>query len=501
MQAPAFLSGTLAGWAVTQVALGAYFVVAFALRRREFEYILFGLLCFAMAVVSGGLSWSYIGGDAAWQSAMALLHAGVILAPALNLHFAMRYAEVRPARWVLPVVYGAAILFEIANLFGLWWSTPKPHAVPAAFLGFSTQRLAGDPTLPASTFYVIGALELMMGLGLLLYAYRHGKREALPAFLGGALVGVCSINDLLLALGCSDSFLLLPHVFWAYALPVAATLLVRYRTAAGELELTESYLRLKTEQLRHSHAELRLVHDELERKEQLAAVGELAAAIAHEVRNPLAIIINAAAGLRRAELTEKDHGTLLDIIEEETARLNRLVTDLLRFARPVSVVRANVSVDELAQKARSFASEEHPVVVEVAPSPWLGSVWADPGLLWLVLDNVVSNAIQAMPEGGTTRIRVGPGELNGGPSVRIEVRDTGHGMDEKVLSRAMDPFFTTRPSGTGLGLSIVQRIMEAHGGRVALASRPGEGTTVTLTLPAGQAQVASQPARTDDPAG
>ena len=474
------------------MALGTYFVLAFALRRREREYVLFGLLCFALAVTSAGVSWALAGGQASWLDAMTLLNVGAIMAPALNLHFSLHYAGARSARWVLPAVYATAAAFEVANVAGLWWVSEIPHVVPVRFLWIDTERLTGTPTLIGSAFYVVAGLELAVGLGLLMRAYRSGKREALPAFLGGAVVGVTTLNDVALALNLHDSLFLLPHVFWVYAFPVAATLLVRYRTAAGELELTESHLRLKTEQLRHSHAELQQVHDELARKQQLAAVGELAAAIAHEVRNPLAIIINAAAGLRRTELSEQDHATLLDIVEEETARLNRLVTDLLRFARPVNVMRANVSLRELAEKAETLATDKHPVMVEVASEHAPESVRADPGLLWIVLDNVVSNAIQAMPDGGSTRVVVAPGALAGESAVSIEVHDSGHGMDERVISRAMDPFFTTRPSGTGLGLSIVQRIMEAHGGAVKLDSHPGEGTTVTLLIPTGRSPSPSE---------
>ena len=125
------------------------------------------------------------------------------------------------------------------------------------------------------------------------------------------------------------------------------------------------------------------------------------------------------------------------------------------------------------------------MVVEATSEQAGGSVRADPSLLWIVLDKVISNAIQAMPEGGTTRVILAPSSVGGDNAVCIEVQDSGHGMDDKVISRAMDPFFTTRPSGTGLGLSIVQRIMEAHGGSVQLRSRPGEGTTVTLLIPTG----------------
>jgi signal transduction histidine kinase len=215
----------------------------------------------------------------------------------------------------------------------------------------------------------------------------------------------------------------------------------------------------------------------------LAAVGELAAAIAHEVRNPLAIIVNAVAGLRRTSLQEQDRHTLLGIVDEETARLNRLVTDLLRFARPVSIRRSTVSLAELVRRAESSRGSEHRFEITIPNDPTLGTVQADANLLRLVFDNLVANACQSMPEGGTVQILVGEDLLNDERCIKIEVIDHGHGMDESVLSRAVDPFFTTRPSGTGLGLPIVHRIVAAHGGELHMDSEPQRGTTVRLLLP------------------
>jgi signal transduction histidine kinase len=293
------------------------------------------------------------------------------------------------------------------------------------------------------------------------------------------------VNDMFLVSGKFASLYLLPQGFLVYAFAVGSTLLIRYRKTAGELEVAAIHLRERTEELRHSHAELKEIQDELVKKQQLAAVGELAAAIAHEVRNPLAVIVNAVAGLRRSGLREEDRHMLLGIVDEETARLNRLVTDLLRFARPVTVKRSAVSIAELAKRPGELAKYDGEVRVHVADDPDIQTVWVDPGLFRLVLDNLVENAFQAMSGNGTVEIDVKRELVGAAPYVRVEIRDTGHGMDDRVRERAIAPFFTTRPSGTGLGLPIVERILEAHGGRLEIDSEPARGTTVSLIIPVG----------------
>jgi signal transduction histidine kinase len=297
------------------------------------------------------------------------------------------------------------------------------------------------------------------------------------------VLGLAIVNDVLLLTGVvTHTVFLHPHGSLVYAFGVALTLLLRYRLAAGALAETESSLRERTEELRHSHAELRLVQDELVTKQQLAAVGELAAAIAHEVRNPLAVIVNAVAGLRRVGLGEGDRTMLLDIVEEEAARLNHLVTDLLRFARPVNVQRSATSLAELARRSEVLKRQPG-VELVIDEAPAARTVLVDPGLFRLVFDNLIDNACQAMSGGGRLDVIVRPEEVDAEPCVRIVLRDSGDGMDATVLARAQNPFFTTRPSGTGLGLPIVQRIVEGHGGRLILESQPGRGTTVTLFVP------------------
>jgi signal transduction histidine kinase len=275
----------------------------------------------------------------------------------------------------------------------------------------------------------------------------------------------------------------LPHAFLVYAFGVAAALLVRFKIASGEIEHATTSLRQRTEELLHSHAELRQVQGELSSKKQLAVVGELAAAIAHEVRNPLAIIVNAVAGLRRGSLKEQERTVLLDIVDEEAARLNRLVGDLLRFARPFSINRLPVSLAELARRFKGSGEGFQDIVTEIDAVPEADTVWVDPNLFRLVFDNLLSNARQATRDRGVILVRIRPDRSRPEPSVRIEVVDTGEGMDPEVQRRALDPFFTTRPKGTGLGLPIVQRIVEAHGGDLRVHSAGGAGTTVTVTIP------------------
>src|SRR5690606_20075511 len=118
-----------------------------------------------------------------------------------------------------------------------------------------------------------------------------------------------------------------------------------------------------------------------------------------------------------------------DIVDEETARLNRLVTDLLRFARPVRVNRSQVSLVELCSRARSVLDDEHEVQVEIPDDPRVQNVWVDPGLFRLVFDNLLENACQAMKHSGPVRIVVAQDELDGVPMVRIDVIDSGHGME------------------------------------------------------------------------
>jgi signal transduction histidine kinase len=317
---------------------------------------------------------------------------------------------------------------------------------------------------------------------VLFFAYRKGKRESRGALLGHLALVACAANDILSVTGVIGTPTLLPYSFLIYGFGVADTLLVRYRASAEELEKTANELRQATNELTNSYLELSRVQEELFHKKQLASVGELAASIAHEVRNPLAIIVNAAASLKRHGLGTDDRNTLFVIIEEETTRLNNLVTELLRFARPMNVRREDVPLAEIYKVLARNLDDKYALRANVGDAE-ADTVWADAGLFRLALQNIVDNACQSMPEGGTISVQAFVDSSAEQRGVRIGVSDNGPGMDAHTLSRAMDPFFSTRPSGTGLGLPIAERICEAHGGSIDVRSEPGAGTTVTLFMP------------------
>ena len=482
-----FLSGVLSAWAAAQLGLGAFFVLAYFAGRRESEYFVFALLCFSLSVMSIGVGLDYHDGaypDGIVADQIGL--SGVIFAAALNVHFALCFSNVKQRLRRCWPLYLLAVFFFIANWTGALWLPGKHRIVVSNVFGVRVEHVVGAASWIGNAFYIVGLLETLATVAILARAYRAGRRDALASLIGIALTVPAVFNDVGLAAGVfNDTISLVPHAFLIFAFGVAGTVLMRYRLAAGGLEQTTQRLQLRTDELRTSHAELRVVQSELVTKNQLAAVGELAAAIAHEVRNPLAVIVNAVAGLRRVSGSEEDRGILLSIVDEEAARLNRLVTDLLRFARPVSVKRSPVSLGELANRSRSQILDGYEIVVSIAEDPDLQTVWADPNLFRLVFDNLVQNACQSMRGGGRIDILVTRGALPTGAAVAIQIKDHGHGMEPEVRERALDPFFTTRPSGTGLGLPIVQRIVEAHGGELLIDSEEGEGTRVTLLLPLG----------------
>jgi signal transduction histidine kinase len=223
----------------------------------------------------------------------------------------------------------------------------------------------------------------------------------------------------------------------------------------------------------------------VQRAEQLAAVGELAASIAHEVRNPLAGMKGALEVLH-AELAIKPANR--EIVAEllvQIARLENLVRDLLTFARPTALTVQPCDLHEtLDRLLRTYKDEADAsgITVQRIYGPGTGTVEADPQQIEQVFLNLLHNAFQAMEGGGTLTVstQAGPG------SVRVTFQDTGKGIAAADLQRVFQPFFTTKHRGSGLGLSIVRKIIQAHGGMIELASEPGRGTTATLTLPSVQ---------------
>ena len=236
------------------------------------------------------------------------------------------------------------------------------------------------------------------------------------------------------------------------------------------------------EDLRRSYADLARAQDQLVRQERLAALGELAAVVAHEVRNPLGVIFNSLGALRRLVAPPgADARMLLDIVGEEAERLNRMVGDLLDFARPSRPTLHPEPllpvVDDAVAAALSGIGRKVMVVREVPDS--LPPVPMDSHLLRQAIVNLVVNAAQAMPDGGTLTVRA---EVDGTTAV-LQLGDTGTGIPDDVRHRIFEPFFTTRATGTGLGLAVVKRIVDDHHGEIEVRPGAGGGTVFELRLP------------------
>ena len=225
---------------------------------------------------------------------------------------------------------------------------------------------------------------------------------------------------------------------------------------------------------------------------QSPLVEAIAAGIAHEVRNPLnALQIN--LGILEEEISEllpdrKSHVfEVIGKIAGELRSLDNFVTEFLRFARPPRLNREPVEVHALLADLVNFIGPEcgrKGVSLSLAGESGPRTLVADAFQLKHAVLNLVLNALQATPAGGRIAIEVGGDNR----ALEVRVRDTGEGMDAGVLPRAFEAFFTTREGGTGLGLPIARRIVEAHGGTLALRSREGEGTVATICVPAAPAR-------------
>ncbi len=238
-------------------------------------------------------------------------------------------------------------------------------------------------------------------------------------------------------------------------------------------------------------AELVSAQEEMVQKERLSAVGEMATMIGHELRNPLGAAINGLY-LIRHHLGDEESPQLvknLDLVERETQRAAALADDLTSYMRDRRPALERVELGTAADQVLEATAA--PAGIEVTVESRTVAVDADADQLTQMLSNCVTNAYQAMPDGGSVCIRAV--EANG--AVEILVEDTGPGVDPKAVGRAFDPFFTTKAQGTGLGLAIVQRLAEAHGGEVVLSNRDGGGARVVIRLPRAGANLGSSAPR------
>ena len=227
----------------------------------------------------------------------------------------------------------------------------------------------------------------------------------------------------------------------------------------------------------------------VERHEKLAALGVLAAGVAHEIRNPLTAIKARLYTQQKALAPASRERADAEFISREIDRLEKIVSDFLRFARPVEPERVPVSPANLLREVRQLMAEQlRESSIDLAVERAVETkVLGDPEQLKQVLINLVQNAAEALGTGGTIKLRAVESRIALGGRMRdvaiIEVEDNGTGMPPEVQKRLFDPFFTTKPTGTGLGLSIAARIVEKHGGALRVKTAANHGTTFGVVLP------------------
>jgi signal transduction histidine kinase len=357
--------------------------------------------------------------------------------------------------WLVPGLCRSSRVFgrEVAWL-GVTYSTTQPTA-----FGQATYVFLFVPTTVLAAQYFV--------------RWRRGEPGGFAHFLGVTVQLVAGVNDALAASGRIDTPYTLDVGQLVVVFAVGRQLISRFVANARALE--------------RSSAELRAAQAELVRRERLTALGELSAVVAHEVRNPLAVIFNALSSLRKQKPVSAEGAMLLDIVQEEAERLKRVVGDLLEFARPHELSVDTVPPSRLVASAAAAArgnGDENQVRVEADDD--LPSITCDEHLVRQALINLVSNALQAPGRSEPVRVHAFP---QGTPvsAVCFSVYDDGAGISKEVGERLFTPFFTTRASGTGLGLAIVKRVVEAHGGE--LRWHPGadgggeQGVTFTFAIP------------------
>ena len=395
-----------------------------------------------------------------------------VLGALLLLHalFAILLGEPTPS---LLITLGTAFLLRMLELLWLWagvqslsesradalvWSSLCLNIALAILLAFLTDR--GD-----SPYFVLLALPVLQA------AYRF----RLPT-----LVGVILVSD-------SMTFFWV----WHFAKIHPATYAVEY-LEAGVISLVYALMGLLVwllvNQLRRDQARLAHSLDELERtrdrllvEERLAAVGRLSSAVAHEIRNPVAIIASSLVTANRLEAGEQQRNEMYSIARSEAARLEKLTNDFLSYARPNRPIRSRFSLSEvlgyIAEVARVHGlKKEISIVVDSENDQWAN---LDRGQIQSALLNLVLNALDATPTGGRILVRCRRLSAN---TMEVQVENTAEPISDEVLYRMFEPFYTTKPNGTGLGLAISRNIARAHGGDLVVARNELGHVCFAMTL-------------------
>jgi two-component system sensor histidine kinase PilS (NtrC family) len=289
-----------------------------------------------------------------------------------------------------------------------------------------------------------------------------------------AIVILLQYTDILPVIGVEEGLTLADYGFAHILYKILITVAACYAVAilGGIL----------TEQTRKSQRELQALEGHVKRVEKMAYMGEMAAGLAHEIKNPLASLVGCIQMLKEDLQYDSDYERLMDIILRETDRLSTLVNDFLYFARPPAgkpeLINLKDAIEDITAMLEKDATQgkKYHLRKELVADTW---VVMDSTHLRQVLWNLLLNAVQAIEDDGHVEVKVYEIKHK---KVSIQISDNGCGIPDDVVQTIFDPFYTTKPEGTGLGLSIVHRILEAYNSRLDVMTLPDSGTTVSFSL-------------------
>ena len=354
----------------------------------------------------------------------------------------------------------------------------------------SSRPTAFQTIVLASTILFITALHILTPVDLIILHEIYQRLYYIPIIAAASLFGLRW--GLLASVFASLAYI--PHITlqWQHIHPdyalnqyaeiflfnvfgaVTGVLGDRNRRARDRSERTAG-------ELQRAYAELRETFEQLLQAERLAALGELSAAVVHEVRNPLGAIKGAVEIMGDALPADSNRREFADIASREVDRLDRLVTEFLRFARPTEPARVPADINEIVQSVANLIEQtaaSQNVRISCQLSQTLQFVTVDSEQIKQVLLNLAINALQVMPNGGTLSFRTVQAEEN----IVVEVEDEGGGIDPAIVTRIFDPFFTTKEKGIGLGLSTAYKIAMQHGSKL-LVSNGARGALFHFKLP------------------